>query len=111
MSEVADGDVIIEVHVTFGSEEEARRVARAAVEQRLAACANLFAPVHSIYRWEGAVQAEDEVAVVFKTAEARRDDLIAFIVRNHSYDVPGIIVHRPTNVSQPYRAWVNDETR
>jgi periplasmic divalent cation tolerance protein len=101
---------MIEVHVTFGSEEEAQRIARGAVEKRLAACANLFAPVHSIYWWQNAVQAANEVAVVFKTSEERRDDLIAFIAANHSYQTPGIIVHRPADVNASYLGWVTQET-
>ena len=102
---------MIEVHVNFGSDAEARSISRRAVEKRLAACANLFAPVHSIYWWANAVQAEDEVAVVFKTTEERRDDLVKFIAGNHSYETPGIIVHRPTDVNQAYRAWVSQEAR
>jgi periplasmic divalent cation tolerance protein len=101
---------MIEVHVNFGSDEEARRVSRSAVEHRLAACANLFATVHSIYWWDGAVQAEDEVAVVFKTSEERRDALIDFVAANHSYRVPSIIVHRPLQVNESYREWVERET-
>jgi periplasmic divalent cation tolerance protein len=101
---------MIEVHVNFASDAEARRVSRGAVEQRLAACANLFAPIHSIYWWDGAVQTEDEVAVVFKTSEERREALVAFVAANHSYQVPGIIVHRPTDVNAPYAAWVERET-
>jgi len=101
---------MIEVHVNFASDEEARGIARQAVERRLAACANLGAPIHSIFWWQGAVQAEDEVAVVFKTSEARRDDLVRFIAGNHSYDVPSIVVHRPAGVNEPYAAWVAKET-
>ena len=106
---MTDG-ALVEVHVTFGSDAEARTVARAAVEKRLAACANIVAPVHSIYWWDGAVQSQEEVAAVFKTAEARKDDLVAFIAEAHSYDVPSIIVHRPVDVNGPYAAWVEAET-
>jgi periplasmic divalent cation tolerance protein len=102
---------MIEVHVTFGSHEEARRVAREAVERRLAACASLTAPVHSIYWWEGAIQSEDEVAVVFKTSQARKDELVDFIASRHSYDVPAIIIHRPAGVNEPYGAWIERETQ
>ena len=86
-------------------------MSRAAVEKRLAACANLSQPIHSFYWWDGAVQSEDEVAVVFKTADAVADALIAFVTERHSYEVPAIVVHRPQSVSEPYRRWVEQETR
>jgi periplasmic divalent cation tolerance protein len=101
---------MIEVHVNFGSDAEARRISRGAVEKRLAACANVFAPVRSFYWWNGAIEDEDEVAVVFKTSDDRRDALVAFIADTHSYDVPSIIVHRPVDANAPYAAWVDAET-
>jgi periplasmic divalent cation tolerance protein len=101
---------MIEVHVNFANDEEARRVAQQAVARRLAACANLFAPIHSIYWWEGAIQSEDEVAVVFKTSAARREALMQFVAESHSYAVPSIIVHQPAGVNAPYDAWVERET-
>ena len=56
---------IVSVYATFGSEEEARRIARQVVEERLAACANILAPCHSIYRWQGQVEEATEVPVIF----------------------------------------------
>jgi periplasmic divalent cation tolerance protein len=101
---------LLEVHVNFASDAEADRVARDAVDQRLAACANVSGPIRSFYWWKSAVQSENEVAVVFKTSEARKDDLVAFIADAHSYEVPGIVIHRPAEVNASYRAWVEEET-
>ncbi|HYE27304.1 MAG TPA: divalent cation tolerance protein CutA, partial [Allosphingosinicella sp.] len=47
---------IVTVYATFASDEEARRIARALVEERLAACANILGDCHSIYRWQGAIE-------------------------------------------------------
>jgi periplasmic divalent cation tolerance protein len=102
---------MLEVHVTFPNAGEASAVSRAAVEQRLAACANLMPGVHSLYWWEGKVQSEDEVAVVYKTADAAVDALVAFLSERHSYQVPAIVVHRPLRAAQSYEDWVNRETR
>jgi periplasmic divalent cation tolerance protein len=102
---------MLEVHITFPNATEASNVSRAVVEKRLAACANVGAAMHSFYWWDGAVQSEDEVAVVFKTAEAAVEALVAFVTERHSYDVPAIIVHRPLRVAPSYEAWVDQETR
>jgi periplasmic divalent cation tolerance protein len=102
---------MLEVHVTFPNAAEAEALAGAAVEQRLAACANILPPVHSIYRWEGKVHAEDEVAVVFKTAEAAVDALVAFLAERHSYEVPAIVIHGPLRATASYETWVAQETR
>jgi periplasmic divalent cation tolerance protein len=101
---------MIEVHVNFGTAAEAARVARAAVEKRLAACANLHPPIRSFYWWNGAVRDESEAPVVFKTSEARLDALTAFIAAAHSYDTPGIIVHRPAGADPRYLDWIERET-
>ena len=101
---------MLEVHVTFPNAAEATATARAAVEARLAACANLV-PMHAFYWWDGKVQSEDEVAVVFKTTGTAADALIAFISARHSYPVPAIVVHRPLSAATSYEEWVTRETR
>ncbi len=102
---------MLEVHVTFPNAAEAARVSRAAVEKRLAACANVGAAMHSFYWWDGAVQSADEVGVVFKTTDSAADALIAFVAERHSYDVPAIVVHRPLRAATSYEEWVTRETR
>ena len=86
---------MVEVHVTFPNAAEANALSRAAVEQRLAACASVMGAMHSYFWWAGALQSEDEVAVVFKTADDRESALVAFLAAHHSYEVPAIIVHQP----------------
>ncbi|HZH07606.1 MAG TPA: divalent cation tolerance protein CutA, partial [Lautropia sp.] len=54
---------IATVYATFADAEEAERIARTLVEERLAACANILGPCRSIYRWEGAIEDTSEVAV------------------------------------------------
>jgi periplasmic divalent cation tolerance protein len=81
------------------------------VERRLAACANIQPGVHSLYWWDGKVRSEDEVAVVFKTADRVVDALVAYIAGRHSYAVPAITVHRPVRTETSYDEWVNRETR
>ena len=102
---------MLEVHVTFANAAEAHVLSRTAVERRLAACANILPAMHSFYWWDGRVRSEDEVAVVFTTADATAAALVAFVAANHSYKVPAITVHRPEAVHEPYRAWVEKEAR
>jgi len=101
---------MLEVHVNYPNDAEAQSAARMAVEKRLAAAANIHGAIQSHYWWNGAMQSEGEVPVVFKTSEASVDALMAFIARSHSYQTPSIIVHRPDRATAPYLAWVERET-
>lgn len=105
---MAEGD-IVSVYATFGSEEEARRIGRLAVEERLAACVNIIGPCSSIYRWQGAVEESPETAAIFKTAASRADALLARIAELHSYDVPAAVVWPIAGALEAYRDWVDGE--
>ena len=96
--------------MTFPNPAEANTVSREVVDKRLAACANVMTPMHSFYWWNEQVQSESEIAVVFKTTEARVDALIAFVAEAHSYEVPAIVVHRPLQAARSYEEWVERET-
>ncbi|MGE5117096.1 MAG: divalent-cation tolerance protein CutA [Betaproteobacteria bacterium] len=97
------------VVTTVGSADDARRLAQAAVELRLAACAQL-STIESFYRWQGAVQHEPEVRIVFKTTEAAWPALRAAILELHPYELPAIHAVRPAVVHEPYARWIADET-
>lgn len=87
------------------------RLATTLVEERLAACANIVPSVISIYRWEGSVQRDDEVLVVFKTTDDAVPDLRDRIVELHPYDVPEVLALRVVDGSDEYLQWVRDEVR
>src|SRR5579884_265182 len=96
----------IVVFCTCASVDEARRIATALVDSRLAACVNLLPPVHSIYHWKGSVEEGDEVLMIIKSAQplfARVKDEIS---RLHSYEVPEIIALPIVEGSAPYLAWM-----
>ncbi|WP_114952462.1 divalent-cation tolerance protein CutA [Sphingosinicella terrae] len=109
MSEAAAG-AIVTLYSTFGSEEEARRVARQLVEERLAACANVLAPCHSVYRWQSEVEEAQEVPVLFKTRADRAAAAIARIGALHSYDVPAAVAWPIADALDSYRQWIVDES-
>ena len=97
---------IVTVYATFASDEEARRIARQLVEERLAACANILAPCQSIYRWQGRIEEAVEVPVLFKTRPDSAAALIERLGSLHSYDVPAAVVW-PIDRSLPdYAKWV-----
>ncbi len=101
---------IVSVYATFADEEEAARIARAAVEERLAACANILGPCRSIYRWQGKVEEAGEVAAIFKTRAGTAPALLARIAELHSYDVPAAVVWPIADALSDYADWVENET-
>jgi periplasmic divalent cation tolerance protein len=87
-------------------EDTALAIARSAVEERLAACANLLPGVRSIYRWQDDVQDEREVLVIFKTVERMVPRLVARIEELHPYDVPEALALPVHAGSAAYLRWV-----
>lgn len=99
------------VLVTAPSAEKAAEIARAVVEERLAACGNVVPGLRSIYRWEGKVHDEGEALLVLKTARDRLDALRARVIALHPYDVPEVIALPIEAGSAPYLDWIVGETR
>jgi len=97
---------IVSVYAVFANPEEAHRIARAVVEQRLAACANILGPCQSIYRWQGAIEEATETPAVFKTTRDQADRLIARIAALHSYENPCIAVWPVDRLPVDYARWV-----
>ena len=97
------------VFVTCGSEEEASRIARALVGERLAACVNILeAPVRSVYRWKGRVETAMEHLLVIKTRRARLRALEEALRRMHSYETPEMIALPVAEGSRKYLTWVDE---
>jgi periplasmic divalent cation tolerance protein len=103
-------DVLL-VLVTAPSAEKAAELARALVEERLAACGNVVPGLRSIYRWEGAVHDEAEALLLLKTTRARLEALRARVIELHPYEVPEVLAFAADAGSAPYLAWVADSTR
>jgi periplasmic divalent cation tolerance protein len=89
----------------------ARLLARALVEQRLAACVNMLTAVQSVYRWNGAVEEAAEVTLLVKTTAARYPELEQAIRLLHPYDLPELIALPISAGLPPYLAWISQETR
>lgn len=102
---------IVTVYCVFADADEARRTGRVVIEERLAACMNIFAPCQSIYRWRGKVEEAEEVPAIFKTRSECAEGLMTRLAELHSYEVPAITVWPVTLTRPPYAAWVEEETR
>jgi len=97
----------IAIMTTTDSLDEARSIAAALVERRLAACAQI-ASIQSFYTWQGAVQNDDEFRILIKTTAERYADVEAAILEMHSYDLPAIVAFDFAQAYGPYAEWVAD---
>jgi periplasmic divalent cation tolerance protein len=88
----------------------AEALARALIEERLAACVNVLSPCRSVYRWKGKVEQAEEFPVLIKTTRERYADLEAAIRGRHPYDLPEIIALPLAGGLPAYLDWVADET-
>jgi len=88
----------------------AERIADALIAKRLAACVNILAPCRSVYRWEGAVQHDEEHPMLIKTSVERYLELEAEIRALHPYELPEIVAVPIERGLAGYLAWVAEET-
>jgi len=94
------------VLVTVPTAEQAAALARALVEERLAACGNVVPGLRSIYRWEGQVHDEAEALLLLKTTRARFEPLRQAVLRLHPYQVPEVLALPVEAGSAPYLEWL-----
>ena len=97
---------VISVYAIFANAEEAERIGRTVIEERLAACINILAPCRSVYRWQGEVETSEEVPAILKTTGEAADALISRIAGLHSYDVPCVAVWPIDKLLLSYAEWV-----
>lgn len=91
---------------TAGNIEEAEKIAEELVNNRLVACINIIPTIRSIYRWNNAVQKDNEVLMIMKTDSAKFSEVEQKIRSLHSYEVPEIISFPLENGSQGYLQWL-----
>ena len=93
---------------TAGSEEEARKIAQALVERRLAACVNIVGPIQSVYRWKGAVESAPEHLLIIKTTAAAFPRVRDAIRELHSYELPECVMLQIEAGSEDYLKWMGE---
>ena len=105
-------DDLVILYTTWPDAETAEAFGRLAVEERLAACANVLAPMRSIYRWEGVIQNEGETPMLLKTTASAADRLGRLILKYHPYETPCVVAleTNPLYCNPKYLAWMQAET-
>ncbi len=96
---------------TCADPDEAERIARVVVSERLAACVQIMPPMRSIYHWQGGLEISSEHLLLMKTSADRFPGLEARIKDLHSYEVPEIVALPVGAVSEQYGAWLLDAIR
>lgn len=89
---------------------EAKKIAKAIIKKRLAACINIF-PVHSIFRWKESIEESEEQLLVIKTSSTLFKKVSECIKSLHSYKVPEIISTEIKQGSRDYLKWLEDSLR
>jgi len=98
------------VLTTAGTEEEAQRIARALVEDHLAACVSVAPKITSVYRWKGTVLTETEWLLLIKTRAALFPRVQEAVRRLHSYELPELLMVPVAGGEESYLQWLAEGT-
>lgn len=107
----AEANAAVVVLVTLPTEEAAREMARALVEEELAACGNILPGVRSIYRWEGRVEEGSEALLLLKTRGDAFEALERRVVELHTYECPEVLRLDVAGGHGPYLDWISASVR
>jgi periplasmic divalent cation tolerance protein len=99
------------VFVTAPDLKTARKLAKAALDAKLVACANLIPKIESHYWWQGKIESSAEVLIIFKTTKAKLKPLEKLIVEKHPYDTPEFIVLPLSGGNKRYLNWLSQSLR
>ncbi len=99
------------LYITYPSKEEAVKISRILIEEKLVACVNIFDSVLSMYEWEGELVSEQETAVITKTCEQKVDDVIERVKALHMYDCPCIISMEVKKGNKDFVKWVENSIK
>lgn len=101
---------MISVYITCRDMKEAKLIATKLLEKKLIACANIF-PITSMFRWQGKISEEPEVAMICKTKKELFGEIKEAAKELHSYDIPCIVGWGWHGSDDDYRQWVEEETK
>ena len=101
----------VSVFATVNSVGAARKIARALLEARLAACVNITGPLESSYWWQGRIERSREVGLIAKTTASKVPSLIRTVKANHPYEVPCIVAWPIIGGNPGFLRWIEAETR
>ena len=107
---MGNNNTFVGVSTTVDGEGEAGRLSGLIINEKLAACVQ-YTTIHSSYRWKGKVIMAEEYLLLMKTRADLADELVAFIKKNHSYEIPEIVVTPIVGGYEGYLKWIVSETR
>ncbi len=96
---------------TFSKKKEAEKILTSLLKKKLVACGNLISGVESLYWWEGKIEKSDEVMVWLKTERDKVKKVMAFIEKNHPYQVPEVLVLPILKGNEAYLKWVSESLK
>lgn len=99
------------IYTTFATGEEAERIGGLLVEERLAACVNILAPITSIYVWQGKRERATETPMLIKTRSELAEPVVARVRELHAYDNPALLTLPVEGGSGDFLAWIAAQTR
>jgi len=102
-------DTPLIITTTLERKEDAERIATLLIDRRLIACAQISAPITSIYKWQGKVVTATEFLLSLKTLARHYPKVEHLILEEHPYQTPEIIAQKITFVSKTYKDWLSEE--
>jgi len=96
--------------VTAANEEEATKLAKTLVSERLAACANVYPRLKSFYWWEGKLETDEEASLILKTRGGLMERLVSRLKELHSYSCPCILALPVEEGNPEFMRWILEET-
>ncbi len=107
---MAPEEPIVVVYATAPDVATAKKIANVLVDKHLAACINILPEMISVYRWEGQVNADDEVVMIIKTRHDLSERVVQEVGTRHPYDVPAIMVLPVSSGNPDFLKWIGQET-
>lgn len=108
---MASDDAPILVYTTLETPDDARKLGRALVEARLAACVNIFAPMTAICEWKGDLDENAETPMLIKSRKGLQEKLLSEAKRLHPYEVPALLVVEPSTGDADFCRWIVEQTQ
>ena len=103
--------MVVAIYSTTSNVDNAKKIARALVEEKLVACVNIIPKIESIYRWQDKIEEDSECVIFAKTTDENVDESIEKIRQMHPYEVPDIVVLPIIKGLEKYLEYVKKETK
>lgn len=97
----------ITIYLTCSNKEEAKKISRALLEAKAAACCHIYpSQIEALYLWESKIQSAKEIAMVIKTIESKLELAKKIIIQNHSYEVPCLASFEMQSLNESCSDWI-----